>query len=130
MRGSPLDTHGDVVEHRAYGRVHLAHLDDRTHDARIGAAHLDDARGQALEQLVPLRRHDAAHRVAHRGIVDRVLEGVALARGRDVDEELDVDFERLGPELFFGKNTMCAQLAYPGDDNAIHDSTLVTTGAA
>jgi transposase len=130
MRDSPLDTHGDVIEQRAYGRVHLAHLDDRTHDARIGATHLDDARGEALEQLVPLRRHDAAHRVAHRGIVDGVLEGVALARGRDIDEQLDVDLERLGPELFFGKDTVCTQLAYPGDENAIHGSTLVTAGAA
>jgi hypothetical protein len=74
---------------------------------------------------VVLRRHDPTHRFAHCGVVDRVLELVAFAGGRDIDDQFHVDLERLRAHLFFGKNAVHAHLTYPGDEDAVHGSTLV-----
>ena len=79
---SPLDAHGDVAEQRAYRRMHLADLDDRADHARIGSAHLGDARREPLQQSVLLRRDDPAHGLAHRGVVDGVLRDRRSPRRR------------------------------------------------
>ena len=54
-------------------------------DALVDAAHLGDAGGEPLEQLVPLGRDDPAHRLGDRRVVDGVVERVALARREQVD---------------------------------------------
>ena len=59
---------------RAHRRLQLAHLDDDALHARVGAAHLGDARREPFEQLVVLGRDDPADRVAHRAVVDGVVE--------------------------------------------------------
>ena len=49
---------------------------------------------------------------------------VAPARRGHVDEQLEVDLERLRTQLFFGKYTVHAQLTETGDEDAVHGSTL------
>ena len=75
-----FDAHADVVDHRARtGGCELAHLDDDAVHARIGAAHLGDARREPFEQLVAAPSRRRGDRLAHRAVVDGVGEVVARA---------------------------------------------------
>ena len=59
-------------------------------DTRIGTAHLGDPRREPLEQAGSCSDETMrAHGFAHRAVVDRVVELVALAGGGEVDEQLE-----------------------------------------
>ena len=75
---------------------------------------------EPFEQLVVLVGDDAAHRVAERAVVDGVGQRVARTGRREVDEQLEVDLERLGPLLLLGQHAVHAHLAQAGDQDAIH----------
>ena len=84
---------GSTSRHR---RLHLAHLDDRRRATRGSARHTSAMRAASRSSsVVVLRRDDPAHRFADRAVVDGVVELVARARGTEVDEQLEVDLERL-----------------------------------
>jgi hypothetical protein len=95
-------------------------------DARIGRAHFGDALRESLEELVLLRRHDPAHRFAHCGIVDCVVQIVALAGGAEVDDEFKINLERLRSRLLLGQYAVDAELTDSRDEDAVHAATLAT----
>src|SRR6185503_2132061 len=115
-----LDADADVVDLTGDGRLQLAHLDHHAVDARLGPAYVGDARRKPFEQLVVLVGDHAAHRVANRPVVDRVRQGVAGTRRREIDEELEVDPKRLGPLLLLGQHAVHTHLAQSGNQDAIH----------
>ena len=83
---------------------------------RSSTAHTSrDARRESLEQLVALGAHDPADRLRDRGVVDGVVERVGVARGLEVDGELDVDLERLRARLLLGEHAVHPELAQPRD---------------
>ena len=67
---------------------------------------------------------DPADRVADRPVVDGVGERVAGTRRREVDEELEVDLERLRPLLLLGEHAVHAHLPQVRRSDAVHPRTL------
>src|SRR5689334_2477036 len=98
-RAAP-DRHGDLRDVVLDRRVRLgdphAHPVDRVAAGQV----VRDHRGQALEQLVGPAGGELGHPVAHGGVVDGVVQVVALAGRRRPAVEPDVDHERL-PALAF-----------------------------
>ncbi len=107
--------------------MQLAHLDRDTLDARVGPTHFGDAAREAFEQLEALGRDDAADGLAHRRIVDRVVERVARTGGLHVDVQFDVDLKWLRALPFLRQHAVHTHLPQAGDQDAIHASDASPT---
>jgi len=53
-------------------------------------------------------------------VVDRVGQLVGPARGSEIGEDVEVDFEGLGPNLLLGQRAVRAEGAQPAQLDAIH----------
>ena len=93
----PPDLDPGVIERPAQLDLGLADPDGHLVDVEVGQQFVADGLGQRFEQPIRGRFDDLADRLEDLAVVDRLLEVVVDARRLEIEDELDVDLERLRP---------------------------------